>query len=153
MPSATYLSDVSTGRWRCSRSARFRDQESAAEALQLSFDTGTTPDQGTSPGPLLFDDTAGDAVAGVAGGVRHEIVGLRVDDQGRSAIVEERIGSVFKGDAVSQKCSFAIALLVHRQIHEVAKMWMRICGVVDAVMGVSRVEVAASGGEGRGIAF
>jgi hypothetical protein len=38
---------------------------------------------------LLLDDAAGDAVAGVAGGVGHEVVGLGVDDQGGAAVMEE----------------------------------------------------------------
>ena len=37
---------------------------------------------------LLRDHAAGDAVAGVAGGVGFLIIGFRVDDEGRASVAE-----------------------------------------------------------------
>ncbi len=38
---------------------------------------------------LLGDDTAGDAVSGIARGISHHIVGMGVDDEGCAAVGEE----------------------------------------------------------------
>jgi len=93
--------------------------------------------------PLLLDRAAGDAIAGVARGVGHEIVGLGMDDQRRSAVVEERIGAVPEGDAVGEESRPGVAVLAHREIHQIAEVGMGILCVVDAVMSARRVEVAA----------
>src|ERR1700721_2566458 len=59
---------------------------------------------------LLFDDAAGDAISGIAGGIRHEIVGFRMDDQRRAAVVEQGICIVTERDALGNECGSAVAI-------------------------------------------
>lgn len=63
---------------------------------------------------LFLDYTAGDAIAGTAGGVGHEIVFPSVDDERCAAVVEERIGVITERDTIGDEGLIGVALLVHK---------------------------------------
>jgi hypothetical protein len=103
--------------------------------------------------PLLLDDSAGDAVAGIPGGVGHEVIAFSVDDKRRPAIMKERIGPVAECDASDRESRIALSFIIHGQILQITEMWMRVLCVMDAVVGTGRVEVAAGGSKRRPFAF
>lgn len=102
---------------------------------------------------LLLDDTAGDAVAGIAGGVAHQVVGFRMDHQRSSTVVKERVCAVGERGAFDGEAKLAIAVRTHREIGQITEMRTRFLRIVDAVMGAGGVKVATGGGEGRAFAL
>src|ERR1700738_1480639 len=101
-------------------------------------------------GWLLCGDAAGDAIAGVAGGVAGEVIGLGVDDERGSPIVEEGAGSFPEGGAGNHEGELARALVIDGEVGQIAYVRMRILRVVYAVMGAGGVEVTARRGEAWG---
>ncbi len=98
------------------------------------------------------DDTAGDAVAGVAGGVGLHVVSLFVNDDGSAAVGDDavRCGGV-EGDVVDVEGGLAeVAFTDDYILREVAGMMAH--RVLEAVLLVVGVEVGASGLEVRTVA-
>src|SRR5258705_9221365 len=70
----------------------------------------------------LFDNAAGDAVAGVSGWIGLLIVGIGVDDERQAAVAEDRMGAVGPGEvfgfgpqaglAVSADCDIGVVASV-----------------------------------------
>ena len=103
--------------------------------------------------PLLLDDSTGDAIAGIPGGVRREIIGFSVDHKRCTAVMKERIGPVAECDASDHESRITLSFVIHDQILQVTEMWMRVLRVIGPVVGVGRVEVAAGGSKCRTFAF
>ena len=103
--------------------------------------------------PLLLDDSTGDAIAGIPGGVRREIIGFSVDHKRCTAVMKERIGPVAECDASDRESRIALSFIIHGQILQITEMRVRILGVMDAVMGAGRVEMTAGGSKRRPFAF
>ena len=103
--------------------------------------------------PLLLDDSAGDAIAGIPGGVRREIIGFSVDHKRCTAVMKERIGPVAECDASDRESRIAFSLVRHDQVLQVAEVRMRVLRVMDPVVGTGRVEVATGGSKCRPFAF
>ena len=103
--------------------------------------------------PLLLDDSAGDAIAGIPGGVGRVIIGLCVDHKRCTAVMEERIGPVAECDASDRESRIALSFIIHGQILQITEMWMRVLRVMDPVVGTGRVEVATGGSKCRPFAF
>ena len=98
------------------------------------------------------DDAAGDAVAGVAGGVGLHVVCLLVDHDGGSAVGDDADGGGgVEGEVVDLEGGLAdVSLADHDVLGEVAGVVAH--GILKAVLLVLRVEVAACGLEVGGIA-
>ena len=62
---------------------------------------------------LLGDDTAGDAIAGVAGGIGEQVIGLGVDDERGSTFMEERVGAFGECGVLDEVSQLAIAVGIH----------------------------------------
>jgi hypothetical protein len=103
--------------------------------------------------PLLLDDSAGDAIAGIPGRVGHEVIAFSVDDKRCAAVMKERIGPVAECDASDHESRITLSFVIHDQILQVTEMWMRVLRVMDPVVGTGRVEVATGGSKCRPFAF
>ena len=101
----------------------------------------------------LFNDPAGDAIAGVSRWVGHEVVRLGVDHNRGAAVVEQGIGAIAEGDPVNGERGFALASAINDKVRQIAKVRVRGLRIVDAVMGTGGIEVTAGGGECRSFAF
>ena len=96
---------------------------------------------------LFRDHAARDPVSGVAGRVSFHVVRFGVDHQRRAAVRENRVISVAHVDAGICHSGFRLTLGIDREILHVACMVPG--GVVEAVLFLIGIEVAAGGGEGR----
>src|SRR5512146_944068 len=106
------------------------------------------------PSPLLlFNYAAGDPVAGVAGGIRHQVVCLGVNHYRCAALVKERSGAFIKGRTSKGKCRMPLAVLAHNQVRQIAYMRFWIHCIVNAVMGTGGIEVPAGRGKRRAFAL
>src|SRR5882724_8749583 len=70
----------------------------------------------------LFDNTAGDAVAGVAGWIGLLIVGLGVDYERQAAIAEDRMGTVGPGEVFGFGTQADLPVSADRDVGVVASM-------------------------------
>jgi hypothetical protein len=104
-------------------------------------------------GLLLLDDAAGDAVAGVAGGVAHQIVGFGVNDERGSTVMKERVGAGVERGAGYDKAQLAFTLCIDGEIGQVAEVWFWVRCIACAVVCAGGIEVAACGGEGGAFAL
>ena len=103
-----------------------------------------------NPG-LLRDCAAGDAVAGVAGGIGFVIVGFGMDDDRRAAVAEQRLWAVAEIDVIVLKLGVGDASGVHLDISHVAGVMA--FGIVESVLLAVGIEMRARGLEVWTIAF
>jgi hypothetical protein len=59
--------------------------------------------------------------------------------------MKKRIGSLADCDALDHEGRISFSVLSHNEILQITEVWMRILCVVDPVMGICGVEVAAGG--------
>src|SRR5262249_21183203 len=82
---------------------------------------------------LLDDQPAGQAAAGVAGGIGAVVVGLLVDHQARAAGAQQRVGlALLEGDHLGRHGDVRLAVLADLEVRQVAGV--RALGVVLAVL-------------------
>ena len=91
------------------------------------------------------DDAAGDAVAGVAGGVGLHVVGLLVDDDGGAAVGDDAVrGGGVEGEVVDLEGGLTdVAFADHDVLGKIAGVVAH--GIQGAVLLVLGIEVAAGG--------
>jgi len=106
---------------------------------------------GNSGTPLRRDQAAGDAVAGVAGGVGLHVVGLGVDHEGYAAIAEKRVRVGAEGDIVIDDGRLGRAGAADGEVGHVAGVMA--VGIFEAVLFAVGVEMRSGGLEVRCIAF
>src|SRR5690606_31861883 len=114
-------------------SLRRREGRSVLELLGLCT--------GRRSGGLLAgsrDHAAGDRLARVPGRVRDLVVGTRVDDEGAAVAREDRrAGVVAERDALIERLVGGVALVVDRDVRQVAGMWaLRVLEPVLRARGV-----------------
>ncbi len=100
---------------------------------------------------LLRHYAAGDAVAGVAGGIGLHVVGLGVDDDGGAAVAEEGVGAVAEGYVVILESGVGFAFHVDDEVLHVAGVVA--FGIVEAMLFAVGIEMGAGGFEIGRIAF
>jgi len=107
-----------------------------------------TPDFGLE---LFGDHAAGDAIAGVAGGIGLHIIGFGVNDDGGATVAEEGMGAVGKGDVFVVHAEFGFAFRIDGKVEHVAGVVA--FGIVQAVFLAVGIEVRAGGFEVWSIAL
>ena len=101
---------------------------------------------------LLRDYAAGDAVPGVAGGIRLVVVGFGVDDYRRTAVAEQRVGAVAQCYIVVQHLySIDSALSIDREIAHITSVVA--FGIIESVLLTFRIEMWTGGFEVWAIAL
>src|ERR1700678_4030311 len=100
---------------------------------------------------LLGNYAAGDAVAGVAGGIGLHVVGFGVDHDRSAAIAEQRVGAVGESYIFILKGGVGFAAGVHGQVEHVAGVMA--FGILEAVFLALRIEMRAGGFEVGAVTF
>jgi hypothetical protein len=103
------------------------------------------------PYQLLRDYTAGDAVAGGAGGIGLVVIGFGVDDDGGAAVAEQRVGVVAESHVVVLHLRVGFAFCVDGKILHVSRVVA--FRIFESVMLALRIEMSAGGLEVRAIAL
>jgi len=92
---------------------------------------------------LLRDYAAGDAVAGVAGGIGLHVVGFGVDHDRRAAVAKERVGAVTEGYIFVFHGGIGFAFHVDSEVQHVAGVVA--FGVLESVLLAFGIEMRARG--------
>jgi hypothetical protein len=101
---------------------------------------------------LLCDRAAGDAVAGVAGGIGLHVVGFGVDDDAGAAVAEQGMAiGAFVGDVFVHEAEFGLAFGVDGEVVHVAGVMA--FGILQSVLFGVGIEVRAGGFEVGGFAL
>jgi hypothetical protein len=100
---------------------------------------------------LLRDHTAGDAVAGVAGGIGLHVVGLGMDYDRSAAVAEERVGAVAESYVCVLQFCICLAFGVYGEVVHVTGVVA--VGIFQAVLLVFGIEVRAGRFEVGGLAL
>jgi hypothetical protein len=110
-----------------------------------------SPHPRNPPSNLFADHTAGNTRSGVAGGVGFHIVGVGVDDKGRTLRMKKRVRSITQRDTWNYDLDLSLALGVHGQVLQVARVVP--LRVLPSVLLAFGIEVAARALEVRRIAL
>jgi hypothetical protein len=94
-------------------------------------------------GILLLNDAAGDAIARVSGRVTHQVIGFRVNDERRAAVMEKRIGAVAERDAFIEEADAALAVRGDCEVRQIAGVRVRVHCIVRAMVSTGWIKVAA----------
>jgi hypothetical protein len=100
---------------------------------------------------LFCDYAAGDAVAGVAGGIGLHVVRFGVDDEGGAAVAEQRVGAVGEGDVGILERNIGFTGCADGEVLHVCGVMA--FGIVEAVFFAVGIEMRAGGFEIRSIAL
>src|SRR5689334_10112152 len=93
---------------------------------------------------IRLDRAAGDAGAGVAGGLALQVVGVFVDDDGAADHAGLR---TVDGEFLARQLEMTLAVLVGLNVAKVAGMALGVVGARVVVVGVGGVEVGAGAGQ------
>src|SRR5580700_7770283 len=89
---------------------------------------------------LLGDYAAGDAIAGVAGGIGLHVIGFGVDDNRRAAVAEQRVAiGTLEGNVFVHEADLGPAFGVDRKILHVAGVVA--FGIIESVFFVFGIEM------------
>ena len=99
---------------------------------------------------LLRDHAAGDAVAGVAGGIGFVVVGFGVDDDRGAAVAEQRVLAVEGHVQVLNGCTGAAFCVDDEVLHIASVVAFRI---IESVLLAFRIEMGTGRFKIRGIAL
>ena len=102
---------------------------------------------------LFGDSPARNAITGIPGRVAHQIIPFGMDHQRRPAIGKHGIGSIAERNGRIRNRQFGRTVRFHGEIRHIARVRLGAHGVVDAVVRVSRVEMAPCAGECGSFAF
>ena len=100
---------------------------------------------------LFCDYAAGDAVAGVAGGIGLQVVGFGVDHDRGAAVAEQRVRAFAEGYVFILQFCVSFALRVYGEVLHVAGVMA--FGILQAVLLAVRIEMRAGRFEVGGIAL